>query len=383
MARDAANAAVGAIDDIRQAAGRNVGGRSLPNIVVQTYIVLARCGKKAMNAKAVLFADLLLTVLVAFALGMAQGHISDVKKITLWWVITIMGYGILNLVISLRTFGGDYLIYNRREASGGLLSVAYFMGHQLWDLVYLALTPALFFAVFYAITFPSVDRTDFYLVLMAVSWTTYGIGYVVSILVDKGTALPLATALGLVLGGVINGVEPSKSSLGEGHPMLIFYSLSYTRWAMEALYIKLLGEPESYQAHVNAATLANFGFCGLDRYINVRELQNPNTTEISLQYLLEDEEFMDLVLQQKGSNLPEQQTQLESQVLLKMREAPDDRLRTAATMYGYYRHPEAVRDQCRTSYYTALLVLFVMGVALRVAFILIVQWRVKRGRRRG
>jgi hypothetical protein len=59
-------------------------------------------------------------------------------------------------------------------------SVAWVLGHQIFDLLGLLLQPALMFAWLYVLTLPSVSAFTYYSSLALVGWYTSGLGYLVS-----------------------------------------------------------------------------------------------------------------------------------------------------------------------------------------------------------
>jgi hypothetical protein len=63
---------------------------------------------------------------------------------------------------------------------GGVSTVAWVLGHQIFDLLGLLLQPALMFAWLYVLTLPSVSAGTYYSTLALVGWYTSGLGYLVS-----------------------------------------------------------------------------------------------------------------------------------------------------------------------------------------------------------
>jgi hypothetical protein len=80
-----------------------------------------------------------------------------------------------------------------------------------------------------------------WLIFLCATWYTYGLGYLISLLMDRGGVVG-ATAIGLVLGGIFNGAEPPLASIPDGDPMKIIDQFSFTRWA-ERLGVARLAAP--------------------------------------------------------------------------------------------------------------------------------------------
>jgi hypothetical protein len=65
-------------------------------------------------------------------------------------------------------------------SQGGVSTVAWVLGHQIFDLLGLLLQPALMFAWLYVLTLPNVSAVTYYSTLALVGWYTSGLGYLVS-----------------------------------------------------------------------------------------------------------------------------------------------------------------------------------------------------------
>jgi F0F1-type ATP synthase assembly protein I len=84
---------------------------------MQTLIVMERSLRKWLNARGVLLMDLVLTTLVSVVIGSAlQMAGSTPGGALLWLVIAVMVLGCLTLMRSLRSFGGERLVFLQREA---------------------------------------------------------------------------------------------------------------------------------------------------------------------------------------------------------------------------------------------------------------------------
>jgi hypothetical protein len=71
-------------------------------------------------------------------------------------------------------------IFHHFFPQGGVSTVAWVLGHQIFDLLGLLLQPALMFAWLYVLTLPSVAALTYYSTLALVGWYTSSLGYLVS-----------------------------------------------------------------------------------------------------------------------------------------------------------------------------------------------------------
>jgi hypothetical protein len=104
----------------------------------------------------------------------------------------------------------------------------YVLGRMIFDLVPLTIFTAIFFACLYS-PVPPIPRTPYFCILLAVAWYTSGLGYLVSMVVSPANALLAGIAVGMVLGGVANGVQPPMQTLDQSNPLWLLDWISYSR----------------------------------------------------------------------------------------------------------------------------------------------------------
>ena len=111
----------------------------------------------------------------------------------------------------------------------GVKVVSYVLGRQLFDLLNLTLQTALFLGWLYVLVVPPIGSLPYFSVLLAVAWYSSGLGYLVSIVLPLQNALLGGIAVGLILGGVANGVQPPMHEMQVVNPLYLLDWLSYTR----------------------------------------------------------------------------------------------------------------------------------------------------------
>jgi hypothetical protein len=93
------------------------GGKNLPGTWSQMWTIFERSSRKWLNASEVVLADVLLTALLGCILSVAQQQSGGTPQGSLLWlVITVMAFGCLALMRSLRSFGGERVIFLQRES---------------------------------------------------------------------------------------------------------------------------------------------------------------------------------------------------------------------------------------------------------------------------
>jgi hypothetical protein len=107
--------------------------------------------------------------------------------------------------------------------------LAYVLGRQVYDLLPLALQTLVFLCWMYIMAYPPLPLQSYYTILLLVGWYVTGLAYLVAMLAAPQSALMGGIALGLLLGGVANGIAPAVHSLQSYNPLLWMNYISYTR----------------------------------------------------------------------------------------------------------------------------------------------------------
>lgn len=105
----------------------------------------------------------------------------------------------------------------------------YVLGRFAWDLITMTLQSAVFLGFLYS-PVPPIPSSQYFAILLCIAWYTTGLGYLVSMWFSSQNALLAGIAVGLLLGGVANGVQPPQFTLPPYNPLWILNWISFTRW---------------------------------------------------------------------------------------------------------------------------------------------------------
>ncbi|GAX77236.1 hypothetical protein CEUSTIGMA_g4682.t1 [Chlamydomonas eustigma] len=227
--------------------GEPTGGRALPALHSQIWLIWQRSTRKAFNSWDLLLLDIALLTLLSICLGASQGFSPDIGGVVSRMTIALLGFSLFCCVPGLRTFGTERLIFLQREGPAGLSTCGYVCGRVLWDTTLLALWPAIFGGLYYMLT-------------------TF-----------RGMMAGLV--LVLVFGGILNGLTPNLGDVqrhGQWYLEMLI-DLGYGRWALEALLIASVVPTDRANAFIVPSYLSQMGYCGYGSFGDVlASLSNPN-----------------------------------------------------------------------------------------------------------
>jgi len=110
-----------------------------------------------------------------------------------------MALGGVAAAFSIWTFGADRAI-SRREHSGGVDTLAYFLSANFVDAIKCAVYALFFLSTYFIIATPWGDFTDYWLLCYCYLLLTYGLGYIISFLLQPANAAIVATVAGVTAG---------------------------------------------------------------------------------------------------------------------------------------------------------------------------------------
>ncbi|KAG2389631.1 hypothetical protein C9374_014191 [Naegleria lovaniensis] len=150
--------------------------------------------------------------------------------------ILSMGLALCGVMSSLSNFGDEIVVFIR-EYESNISPLMYFLAKNLMQIPIIFLTPGIFISIFYIISNPQGDVWQYYLVLFNVNFVSYGIGYLLSTLFPSSFS-KVAGVVFVVINNLIAGMRPTIPQMNDMFfPMPYIYSLSYLRYATEALYL--------------------------------------------------------------------------------------------------------------------------------------------------
>ncbi|GLI62836.1 hypothetical protein VaNZ11_005404 [Volvox africanus] len=180
-------------------------------------------------------------------------------------IMAMLCLAVLAVVQHLRTFASNRLVL-QRERGVGLSPSAYFIARSLADLPWIAVAPMFFSLPFYILTVPRTAYVHYYVTSVGVWWWASGLSYLVTVtpLMPPAAAPTAAVLLTLIGGALLNGVNSPTIAETRGSATGALLSISYNRWAVEALTISELNE--YLDSHGNVITLMyrSKGLCGFD-----------------------------------------------------------------------------------------------------------------------
>ncbi|KXZ52790.1 hypothetical protein GPECTOR_8g178 [Gonium pectorale] len=340
--------------------GTERGGRALPSVGRQMYIVFRRSAAKFLNERAYALLDISLVIMLGLVMGAIQGHTSSLLKIPETSILVVLAFALTSLVTGLRTFGQEQLIFLTREAQAGLSVVSWMLGRIGWDAILQALYPAVYLGFYYAMTVFDTPFELYYLVLFFVAWWGFGVGYLFSVLLESNNALLGGLSVTLIFGGIINGINPSVASTDGNYLLMGLQWMSYTRWAVEAVFIATSTPTPNALVFLTAGAMSQLGFCDMDHQIGSLEggLDPANLATA----------FRPLIEQKYNTTLNTGNST----------SSTNSNSATVSFLYKVYEDPSVVDRLCRTSFMWDIVWLFVWGCVTRLAALLVLLYKVER-----
>jgi len=151
--------------------------------------------------------------------------------------IANMFLGILSAVWSVQHVGRELNIA-QREAGGAVSVPALFSTLTGLNSVIDVVIRSLVFSVLYhPLVGFSIPYGEYLLLVLGVTWSCSGLGYLSAVAIPQSTSMVFAVSLTYLMGGVLNGVEPSMAELRRGSSPIYLWLVwpSYARWAAEAM----------------------------------------------------------------------------------------------------------------------------------------------------
>jgi len=132
-----------------------------------------------------------------------------------------------------KTFAEERSVF-LREASAGHSTSSYFLGKNIITAIRIALASLHYTAFLCYIAQPLTSFWAMYAIVFAFFWCVYGLAILVSLVVRRENAALMAVVITLLV-AVFTGFGPNLRSMSRG-PWGWILTISYSRWAAEALY---------------------------------------------------------------------------------------------------------------------------------------------------
>ncbi|GLC75931.1 hypothetical protein PLESTF_001707400 [Pleodorina starrii] len=207
-----------------------------------------------------------LLLAAAAAVGANQGSQWGPTDVPGNALMAMLCLAVLAVVQHLRSFSSNRLVL-LRERGVGLSPTAYFVARCLVDIPWILIAPIFFSLPYYVITVPRASYLQYYLVGVGVWWWASGLAYIVTVtpLVPHAAVPTTAVLLTLISGALLNGIHSPTIAEARGSVMaeaVLF--VSYNRWALEALSIAELDQYLDSHGNVIVALYQIKGICGVD-----------------------------------------------------------------------------------------------------------------------
>ncbi|GFR51610.1 hypothetical protein Agub_g14036, partial [Astrephomene gubernaculifera] len=208
--------------------------------------------------------DVLLLLGAAFIVGAVQGSKWGLTAVPSNVAMIYLVLSVLATVTHLRTFT-SFKNVQMRERTAGISVISTFLASNLTDLIWIFVSPAIYFAVYYYVALPRAPFAEYYNLGNLVCWWSAGLSYLISVSDIPAQAQPITAVITtLILGAFLNGIAPTIRS-GRGNLLEVVLGVSYNRWAMEAGTIKELMNYNEYKSNEIVMIYYNFGICNMDK----------------------------------------------------------------------------------------------------------------------
>lgn len=225
------------------------------------------------------------------------------------------------------------------------------------------LYPALYLGFYYAMTVFDTPFELYYLVLFFVAWWGFGVGYLFSVLLESNNALLGGLCVTLIFGGIINGINPSVAA-SEGNVLLTgLQYMSYTRWAVEAVFIGTATPTSSSLVFLTAGAMSQLGFCDMHNHLGSFDGGlDPSNLAAAFRPVFEQQ----------------YNTTLDSGNSTSTSSSDTGNSMAVAFLYRVYQDPGVVDRLCRTAFMQDILWLWGWGMITRLAAFFVLLYKVER-----
>eukprot|EP00002_Diphylleia_rotans_P041162 TRINITY_DN9946_c0_g1_i2.p1 TRINITY_DN9946_c0_g1~~TRINITY_DN9946_c0_g1_i2.p1 ORF type:complete len:1032 (-),score=162.94 TRINITY_DN9946_c0_g1_i2:155-3250(-) len=179
-----------------------------------------------------------------------------------------LSVGACAIVVSVLTFGDELPVF-WREYRSGANPVSYFIGKNIVDMFWIIYGSLFFTGVLVVMLRPITSFGEYFLVILSLEFTGYGMGYFMSVLFHKESA-HVVGVVALFAFCVCSGISPQLSTVYESFSVArIFWDISFPRYIAEA-------------AFVNVSHFSSFPFHSVVNFIRVSRSCTQSSTNLLL-----------------------------------------------------------------------------------------------------
>jgi len=172
--------------------------------------------------------------------------------------LSVLCLGLTSTLTGVRFFSAERVVF-WRECSAGISIPAYFLGKVLSALPCTTLYPLAYLSFYYNMDFPRVSFEFYYLILLWAAWVCFGVGVIMSLLLEPKNAQIGGVVIALV-GFLFGGHNPDVKTLETTLPGKTGMWLSYVRWSIGALLLQDASLAPQCAALESVGMLAQEGF---------------------------------------------------------------------------------------------------------------------------
>jgi len=150
-----------------------------------------------------------------------------------------LAMALTGVMASLKVFGKEKIVY-ARESQTGLSTFCYFWSKDISILPMNILAPWIFLVMYYTLLDPRAQLYEIYYVLFLIYWTSYGLGYLVSIVINNVNAQLFAVVFIFIM-NVFSGSTTTRREFKDmSPPFNILPFTSYLSFGLEMSYLSEL-----------------------------------------------------------------------------------------------------------------------------------------------
>lgn len=147
-----------------------------------------------------------------------------------------LGMALTGIMASLKVFGKEKVVY-MRESQTGLSTFCFFWSKDIAVLPMTVLAPWVFLVMYYTLIDPRAKLYEIYYVLLLTYWSSYGLGYLVSILIHHVNAQLFAVVFIFILNVFSGSTIAIKEFKGMSTPLNLLPYFSFLSFGLEMCYL--------------------------------------------------------------------------------------------------------------------------------------------------
>lgn len=150
--------------------------------------------------------------------------------------MTNLAMALTGVMAGLKVFGREKVVFER-ESQTGLSTFCYFWSKDIAVLPMNILAPWIFLIMYYTLLDPRAQLYEIYYVLLLIYWTSYGLGYLVSVIINNVNAQLFAVVIVFILNIVSGSTSRLKEFQEMSPPFNILPYASYLTYGLEMNYM--------------------------------------------------------------------------------------------------------------------------------------------------